>query len=72
MVWDGGFMKWFRRAEPYHLRRGRLGERAAKRHLKKAGLKFLYVNYRINKDEIDVIFRDGKALVFCGSENSFL
>ena len=64
MVWGDGFMEWFRRAEPEHLRRGRLGERAAKRHLKKAGLKFLYANYRTNKGEIDLIFRDGKALVF--------
>ena len=61
MVWGDGFMEWFRHAEPEHLRRGRLGERAAKRHLKKAGLKFLY---RTNKGEIDLIFRDGKALVF--------
>ena len=64
MVWGDGFMEWFRHAEPEHLRRGRLGERAAKRHLKKAGLKFLYANYRTNKGEIDLIFRDGKALVF--------
>jgi len=64
MVWGDGFMDWFRRDEPEHLRRGRLGERAAKRHLKKAGLKFLYANYRTTKGEIDLIFRDGKALVF--------
>lgn len=64
MVWGDSFMEWFRGAEPEHLRRGRLGERAAKRHLKKAGLKFLYANYRTNKGEIDLIFRDGKALVF--------
>jgi len=64
MVWGDGFMEWFRRAEPEHLRRGRLGERAAKRHLKKAGLKFLYANYRTNKGEIDLIFRAGKALAF--------
>ena len=64
MVWGDGFMEWFRGAEPEHLRRGRLGERVAKRHLKKAGLKFLYANYRTNKGEIDLIFRDGKALVF--------
>jgi len=64
MVWGDGFMEWFRGAEPEHLRRGRLGERAAKRHLKKTGLKFLYANYRTTKGEIDLIFRDGGALVF--------
>jgi putative endonuclease len=64
MVWGDGFTEWFRRAEPEHLRRGRLGEQAAKRHLKKAGLKFLYANYRTTKGEIDLIFRDGEALVF--------
>jgi Holliday junction resolvase-like predicted endonuclease len=55
MVWGDGFIDWFRRAEPEHLRRGRLGERAAKRHLKKAGLKFLYANYRTTKGEIELI-----------------
>ena len=64
MVWGDGFMEWFRHAEPEHLRRGRLGEQVARRHLKKAGLKFLYANYRTTKGEIDLIFRDGEALVF--------
>ena len=64
MVWGDGFFDWFRRDEPEHLRRGRLGERAAKRYLKKAGLKFLYANFKGEKGEIDLIFRDREILVF--------
>lgn len=51
-------------AEPEHLRRGRLGERAAKRHLRGGGLKFLTANFRSERGEIDLIFRDGDCLVF--------
>ena len=57
-------MDWFRRDEPEHLRRGRLGERAAKRYLKKVGLKFLTANFVGKHGEIDLIFRDGDCLVF--------
>ncbi|MFN0067853.1 MAG: YraN family protein [Limisphaerales bacterium] len=53
-----------RRAEPEHLRRGRLGEAAAKRHLKRAGLKFLTANFRTPRGELDLVFRDGDCLVF--------
>jgi len=49
---------------PLHLRRGALGERAAKRHLQKLGLKFLTANFRSERGEIDLIFRDGDCLVF--------
>lgn len=47
-----------------HLRRGELGERAAKRHLQKQGLKFLTANFRSARGEIDLIFRDGDCLAF--------
>ncbi len=47
-----------------HLRRGELGERAAKRHLQKHGLKFLTANFRSARGEIDLIFRDGDCLAF--------
>ena len=47
-----------------HLRRGELGERAAKKHLQKAGLKFLTANFRSERGEIDLIFRDDDCLVF--------
>ena len=52
------------RAEPEHLRRGRLGERAAKAHLQAAGLKFLTANFRSERGEIDLVFRDNDCLVF--------
>jgi putative endonuclease len=52
------------KAKPEHLRRGELGERAAKRHLQKLGLKFLAANFRSDRGEIDLIFRDGDCLAF--------
>ena len=64
MVWGDGLSDWFRRDEPEHLRRGRMGERAARRYLRKAGLKFLYANFRGEQGEIDLIFRDKEILVF--------
>jgi putative endonuclease len=51
-------------AGPEHLRRGRLGEAAAKRHLQGLGLKFLTANFRSERGEIDLVFRDGQCLVF--------
>ena len=50
--------------EPEHLRRGRVGEAAARRHLRRTGLKFLTANYRTKSSEIDLVFRDGDCLVF--------
>ena len=50
--------------EAEHLRRGVLGERAAKKFLKQRGLKFLAANFRSERGEIDLIFRDGDCLVF--------
>lgn len=49
---------------PEHLRRGTLGEKAAKKFLKQQGLKFLAANFRSDRGEIDLIFRDGDCLVF--------
>lgn len=69
----GGIAGWWRRcwarwrgvdAGPEHLRRGRLGEEAAKRHLKDRGLGFLAANVRSARGEIDLVFRDGETLVF--------
>jgi putative endonuclease len=48
------------KAEPEHLRRGKLGERAARRHLQRLGLKFLAANFRSTRGEIDLIFRTGE------------
>ena len=42
---------------PEHLRRGKLGERAAKRYLQRQGMKFLTANFRSERGEIDLIFR---------------
>lgn len=56
--WWGGSKK------PLHLRYGELGERAAKRYLKRRGLKFLTANFRSERGEIDLILRDDDCLVF--------
>jgi putative endonuclease len=50
--------------KPEHLRRGEAGERAAKRHLRALGLKFLTANYRSTHGEVDLIFREDDCLVF--------
>ena len=50
--------------KPEHLRRGELGERAAKKHLQKLGMKFLTANFRSERGEIDLVFRDGDCLAF--------
>ena len=55
---------WGRTQKPLHLRHGELGERAAKKQLKRQGLKFLTANFRSPRGEIDLIFRDGDCLVF--------
>ncbi len=54
--------KFASRAKPEHLRRGELGELAARKFLQKAGLKFLTANFRSERGEIDLIFRDGDCL----------
>ena len=49
---------WFNgKVEPEHLRRGKLGERAAKRYLQQHGMRFLTANFRSERGEIDLIFR---------------
>jgi putative endonuclease len=61
----GKLKSWFTgKVGPEHLRRGRLGERAAKRQLKRQGMKFLTANFRSPRGEIDLVFRDGECLVF--------
>jgi putative endonuclease len=57
-------VKFVGKEKPEHLRRGELGERAAKKHLQKLGLKFLAANFRSERGEIDLIFRDGDCLAF--------
>ncbi len=55
---------WSKSEKPLHLRHGELGERAARKQLKRQGLKFLTANFRSPRGEIDLIFRDGDCLVF--------
>ena len=50
--------------KPEHLRRGELGEHAAKKHLQRGGLKFLTANFRSKRGEIDLVFRDNDCLAF--------
>jgi putative endonuclease len=47
-----------------HLRRGKAGERAARRHLQKKGLKYLAANFQSDRGEIDLVFREQDCLVF--------
>jgi len=49
---------------PEHLRRGRLGEDAARDTLLRSGMKFLAANFQSRHGEIDLILRDGDCLVF--------
>jgi putative endonuclease len=56
---------WLRAEKPpLHLRHGVLGERAARRHLQRNGLKFLTANFRSARGEMDLIFREADCLVF--------
>src|SRR5436305_12552527 len=56
---------WWRGAErPLHLRYGVLGEGTAKKYLKRQGLKFLAANFRSDRGEVDLVFRDADCLVF--------
>jgi putative endonuclease len=57
--------RWLNRKDlAPHLRVGKLGEKAAKKHLKRLGFKFLTGNFRTERGEIDLICRDGDCLVF--------
>jgi len=63
-----GFFEWInswlhRSNRPLHLIHGQLGEREAKRFLKKKGLKFLTANFRTERGEIDLVMRDKDCLV---------
>ena len=53
-----------RKPEPEHLRRGRIGELAARKFLQQQGLKFLTANFRSDRGDIDRIFRDAYCLIF--------
>jgi putative endonuclease len=55
---------WQGKPQPLHLRYGVLGERAAQKHLRRSGMKFLVANFRSPRGEIDLIFRHADCLVF--------
>lgn len=56
---------WLRRKqEPAHLLIGKTGEKAARKFLQKQGLTFLTANFRSDRGEIDLIFREADCLVF--------
>ena len=55
---------WNKTPKPLHLRYGTMGELAAKKQLKRQGLKFLTANFRSPRGEIDLVFRDQDCLVF--------
>ena len=63
-LWEQLKVRWHSPTAPVHLERGKLGEKAAKRHLQAQGLKFLTANYASPRGEIDLIFRDEDCLVF--------
>ena len=63
-LWRWAKQFFTRPEKPLHLRRGAAGERAARRHLQRLGLKFLTANFRSARGEIDLIFRDDDCLVF--------
>jgi len=54
-----------RKVVPEHLRRGKLGERAARKYLQRQGMKFLTANFRSPRGELDLIFRDRDCLRTC-------
>ncbi len=56
--------RWAGKEKPEHLRRGELGERAARKFLRRRGLKFLAANFRSDRGEIDLIFREDDCLAF--------
>ncbi|HEV2207803.1 MAG TPA: YraN family protein [Verrucomicrobiae bacterium] len=55
---------WSGKRKPQHLRYGELGERAARRQLQRQGMKFLTANFRSDRGEIDLVFREEDCLVF--------
>jgi putative endonuclease len=55
---------WRKEAIPLAHRHGRLGETAARKYLRKQGLKFLTANFKTERGEIDLVFRDNDCLVF--------
>jgi putative endonuclease len=63
--WRNRFLLWRNSSRPEHIRRGTLGEKLARRFLRKNGYKILYRNFRGHSGgEIDIVARDKDTLVF--------
>src|SRR5437660_11228107 len=63
--WRSRFLPWRNSPKPEHIRRGTLGEKLARRFLRKNGYKILYRNFRGHGGgEIDIVARDKDTLVF--------
>jgi putative endonuclease len=57
--------RWRAKHSPEHIRRGELGEKLARKFLRRNGYKILYRNFRgLRGGEIDIVCRDGDTLVF--------
>jgi putative endonuclease len=54
----------FKKAKARHLRVGASGEKTARKLLKLKGCEILAKNYKCDSGEIDIVARDGAALVF--------
>jgi putative endonuclease len=63
-LWEPIKRLWGGKAKALHLRHGEVGERAARKHLRRSGMKFLTANFRSPRGEIDLVFRDRDCLVF--------
>jgi len=63
-IWERVKRLAWRKELPENMRLGQVGEEAARKHLKKLGLKFLTANFRSQKGEIDLVLRDEDCLVF--------
>jgi putative endonuclease len=63
-IWKRLRSLWLKKDLPLHLRHGRAGEKAARKHLQRLGLKFLTANFRSKRGEIDLVLRDRDCLVF--------
>lgn len=64
MDWLRRWWPWGGEAAPANLRRGRLGEDAAARHLEGNGWKIVARNYAVARGELDIVAWDGECLAF--------
>lgn len=59
------FRDWTsKETKPLAHQHGEIGEKAAKKHLSKKGMRFITANFASERGEIDLIFQDDDCLVF--------